>query len=189
MPPDWADAAAPLRFRHDRDEKILMSASPTNPAPVVLTVCLGNICRSPTAEAALRDAATRAGVALEVRSAGTGAWHVGSPPDLRMQQAATEVGLTLTGEAHQADATSLRDADLVLAMDRSNFRDLRHLAAAEGVDTPIRLYREFDPEADGDLDVPDPYYGGPDGFAEVVTMCRRTAVQVIARLDELVGRP
>lgn len=165
-----------------------MTIPSTSPPPVVLTVCLGNICRSPTAEAALRDAAQTAGVPVEVRSAGTGAWHVGSPPDVRMQQAAAEIGLTLAGEACQADAGSLRGADLVLAMDRRNLRDLQRLADAEGIDTPIRLFREFDPEAAGDLDVPDPYYGGSDGFAAVVTMCRRTAGHVVARLDELVGR-
>ncbi len=166
-----------------------MSTSPNSAAPVVLAVCLGNICRSPTAEASLREAASEAGVELDVRSAGTGAWHIGSAPDQRMRAAASEVGLDLDGRAQLADAPSLRDADLVLAMDRSNLRDLQRLADEEGVDTPIRLFREFDPEADGDLDVPDPYYGGPEGFDTVVAMCRRTAVEVVARLDELVGRP
>jgi protein-tyrosine phosphatase len=164
-------------------------SNPSRPAgPVVLTVCLGNICRSPTAEAALRAAANDAGVTIDVRSAGTGAWHLGSSPDERMQRAASEVGLDLDGEAQLADAPGLRAADLVLAMDRSNFRDLQRLAEEEGIDTPIRLFREFDPEADGDLDVPDPYYGGAEGFARVVAMCQRTAAHIVDRLDELVGR-
>ena len=166
-----------------------MSTTPPDDPPVVLAVCLGNICRSPTAEAALRAAAAVAGVGLDVRSAGTGAWHVGSPPDHRMRAAASEVGLELHGEAQLVDAPILREADLVLAMDRSNLRDLRRLAREEGVDTPIRLFREFDPGADGDLDVPDPYYGGAEGFAEVVAMCRRTAVAIVDQLDQLVGRP
>jgi protein-tyrosine phosphatase len=157
--------------------------------PVVLAVCLGNICRSPTAEAALREAADRAGFPLEVRSGGTGNWHVGAPPDARMRHAAAEVGLHLDGTAAQVDAGDLADADLVLAMDRSNLADLRRLADATGVDTPIRLFREFDPDADGTLDVPDPYYGGPDGFAEVVRIVRRTAAAVIAALANEEGRP
>jgi protein-tyrosine phosphatase len=150
--------------------------------PIVLTVCLGNICRSPTAEAALREAAVAAGVELEVRSAGTGDWHVGRPPDTRMRAAAAEVGLALTGTAAQVDADALREADLVLAMDRSNLAALERLALLADVTTPIRLFREFDPEADGQLEVPDPYYGGHEGFAEVVQIARRTAREVVAHL-------
>jgi protein-tyrosine phosphatase len=152
------------------------------PRPVVLTVCLGNICRSPTAEAALREAAAEAGMDLEVRSAGTGDWHVGGPPDARMRTAAAEVGLELTGVAAQVDADALRGADLVLAMDRSNLAALERLALLADVATPIHLFREFDPEADGQLEVPDPYYGGPEGFAEVVRIARRTARAVVAHL-------
>ena len=152
-------------------------------APVVLTVCLGNICRSPTAEAALREAAEQTGVELTVRSAGTGGWHVGHPPDERMREAAAEEGLHLAGTAARVTPEDLDDADLVLAMDRSNLADLLDLARRGGVEADVRLFREFDPEAgDGDLDVPDPYYGGPDGFAEVVRMVRRTAPEVVAHL-------
>lgn len=152
--------------------------------PVVLTVCLGNICRSPTAEAALREAAAEAGVDVTVRSAGTGGWHVGHPPDERMRQAAAQVGLRLAGTAGRVTPDDLAEADLVLAMDRANLADLVDLASQAGVDARIHLYREFDPEADGDdLDVPDPYYGGPDGFAAVVRMVRRTAPEVIAHLQ------
>ncbi len=158
----------------------------TSRTPVVLAVCLGNICRSPTAQAAIEEAAADAGVAVDVRSAGTSAGHIGQPPDRRMTAAAAKVGLALDGHAERVDADRLRAADLVLAMDRSNLRDLQRLADEAGVTTPIRLFREFDPEADGGDDVPDPYYGGPDGFREVVEICRRTAGVVIARLDDLV---
>ena len=151
-------------------------------APIVLTVCLGNICRSPTAEAALREAADEAGLDIEVRSGGTGSWHLGNPPDRRMRQAAGAEDLQLTGTAEQVDAAALRAADLVLAMDRSNLRDLQRLAAAADVTIPIRLFREFDPRAGDDLDVPDPYYGGPDSFVEVVDIARRTAREVVTKL-------
>jgi protein-tyrosine phosphatase len=157
----------------------------------VLAVCLGNICRSPTAEAALREAAAEAGLDLHVRSAGTGDWHVGSPPDRRMRSAAAEVGLTIDG-AHRGAGRRPRmldEADLVLAMDRSNLRDLERLAATAEVTTPIRLFREFDPEP-GDGEVPDPYYGGPDGFVEVVDIVRRTAREVVRHLaDRRPGAP
>jgi protein-tyrosine phosphatase len=152
--------------------------------PVVLTVCLGNICRSPTAEAALREEATRRGVPIEVRSAGTGDWHVGAAPDVRMRRAASEVGLHLDGRAAQLTADDLRQADLVLAMDRSNLAAIGRLAADTGVDPEVRLYREFDPDAGDDLEVPDPYYGGPDGFREVVELARRAARGVLDHLED-----
>jgi protein-tyrosine phosphatase len=152
--------------------------------PVVLTVCLGNICRSPTAEAALREEATRRGVPIEVRSAGTGDWHVGAAPDARMRRAASEVGLHLDGRAAQLTADDLRQADLVLAMDRSNLAAIGRLAADTGVDPEVRLYREFDPDAGDDLEVPDPYYGGPDGFREVVELARRAARGVLDHLED-----
>jgi protein-tyrosine phosphatase len=152
------------------------------PAPVVLTVCLGNICRSPTAEAALRAEADARGVPLVVRSAGTGGWHVGEPPDRRMRAAAAAVGLTLDGEAAQLTPADLEDADLVLAMDRSNLAEIEAMAARARIDTDIRLFLDFDPDAGEDREVPDPYYGGPDGFVEVVEMARRTARGVLDHL-------
>jgi protein-tyrosine phosphatase len=150
--------------------------------PVVLTVCLGNICRSPTAEAAIRAEAAARGVAVEVRSAGTGGWHVGAPPDRRMTAAAAEVGLELSGAAAQLTPEDLEAADLVVVMDRSNLADVQRLAAQAGVEAEVRLYRSFDPEAGSDLEVPDPYYGGPDGFVEVVAMARRAARGLVDHL-------
>ena len=150
----------------------------------VLVVCLGNICRSPPGEAALVEAARERGLALEVASAGTGDWHVGHPPDERMQRAAREVGLELDGVAELVTAERLAAADLVLAMDGSNLDDLRRLAGATGITTPIRRFREFDPDARGELDVPDPYYGDGDGFADVVATCRRTARALVDALAE-----
>ena len=151
--------------------------------PTVLTVCLGNICRSPTAAAAIEEAADAAGVPVTVTSAGTGSWHVGKLPDRRMRAAAAEEGLELTGRAQQVDADLLAEADLVLVMDAHNHADVQRLADQAGVDTPVRMFREFDPQADDDLEVPDPYYGGAEGFAEVVAICRRTAGEVVAHLS------
>lgn len=159
--------------------------------PIILAVCLGNICRSPTAEAALREAADEFGLDLDIRSAGTGDWHVGHPPDARMREAAAALGLTLSGTADQVDAAALRDADLVLAMDRSNLADLERLARSRAARTDMRLFRSFDPLADGDLDVPDPYYGGVEGFSEVVIMVRRTSRRIVELIaaGELLSKP
>jgi protein-tyrosine phosphatase len=153
-------------------------------APTILTVCLGNICRSPTAEAALREAAERRGVAITVRSAGTGGWHVGAPPDQRMRAAGAEVGLAIDGAAARVTPSDLDDADLVVAMDRDNLADLERLATSADVTTPIILFRDLDPDAGPGAEVPDPYYGGPEGFAEVVTLCRRTAEHLVAALGD-----
>ncbi len=159
-------------------------------APVrLLAVCLGNICRSPTAEAALVEAAETAGVAVEVRSAGTGDWHVGQAPDPRMRAAADRAGLALRGVAETVTAASIAAADLVLAMDRTNLADLRRIAEAAGVTTRIELFRAFDPQpaavrGAAPDEVPDPYHGDTEGFDEVVAMCRRTAAAVVAALAE-----
>jgi protein-tyrosine phosphatase len=153
----------------------------------ILTVCLGNICRSPTAEAALVEAATELGVTLEVDSAGTGDWHVGHPPDTRMTAAAAAVGLELRGTGQQVDPALLTWADLVVVMDHSNLTDVTRIAAEGGVDTPVVLFRSFDPELAPDertgAEVPDPYYGGPEGFVDVVEVCRRTARAIVGDLE------
>jgi protein-tyrosine phosphatase len=161
----------------------------------ILTVCLGNICRSPTAEAALVEAAAELGVALEVASAGTGDWHVGAPPDARMRSAAAAVGLELRGTAQQIDEQLLAWADLVVVMDRTNLREVRAVAQHAGVDTPVTLFRAFDPATGASerdrAEVPDPYYGGPEGFVEVVEICRRTARAIVNDLDAVLrgGKP
>lgn len=156
--------------------------------PTILTVCLGNICRSPTAEAALQQAAASAGVDITVRSAGTGTWHAGQPPNPPMVRAAAAKGLTLAGIAQQVTPDMLRQASLVVAMDQSNLADLERLAAQHNIDTPIELFRRFDPAVaganDADLDVPDPYEGPDEGFDAVVEICLRTAPHIIAAVAD-----
>lgn len=139
----------------------------------VLLVCLGNICRSPTAEAAVREAAAESGLDLVLDSAGTGAWHVGNPPDTRMTAAAAEDDLHLSGSARQVTADDFRDFDLVVAMDASNRDDLLALAPDDDARGRVRLFRDYAGETG--QGVPDPYYGGPDGFREVVGIVRRAA--------------
>lgn len=151
----------------------------------ILFVCLGNICRSPAAEAALRDALAEAGLAdsVEVDSAGTGDWHIGEPPDPRMVAAAAEAGLTLRGRARLVTREDFETADLILVMDRANLADVRALAPDDAARDKVRLFREFDDGADGD-EVPDPYFGGPEGFAEVVDIVRAAARGLVRHLAE-----
>ncbi|WP_370328405.1 low molecular weight protein-tyrosine-phosphatase [Euzebya sp.] len=146
----------------------------------ILMVCLGNICRSPTAEAALRHAAAEAGVDVEVDSAGTAAYHVGEPADPRMVDAASGVGMALTSVARQVADADFADFDLIVAMDRSNLEELRRRAPDEAALAKLRLLRDFTDEPG--TDVPDPYYGGPEGFAEVVRIVRDGARGILASL-------
>jgi protein-tyrosine phosphatase len=138
----------------------------------ILFVCMGNICRSPTAEGVMRRLLEDAGLAdrVEVESAGTGGWHVGEPPDERATLAARRRGITLAGAAQQVRPGDFRRFDLLIALDRSNLRELLAIAPDEEAAEKVRLLREFDPAASGDLDVPDPYYGGDRGFETVLDM-------------------
>jgi protein-tyrosine phosphatase len=144
--------------------------TPTQPARI-LFVCLGNICRSPTAEGVMRSLVRQADLEdrIELDSAGTGAWHVGSPPDARASAAAAARGVVLEGQARKVAPEDFEEFDLILAMDGSNLHDLKQLAEGEEQQAKVRLLREFDPASTGDrdLDVPDPYYGGENGFADV----------------------
>jgi protein-tyrosine phosphatase len=139
----------------------------------LLFVCMGNICRSPTAEGVMRRLLREQVLedAVEVDSAGTGDWHVGSPPDTRATAAARSRGIALAGAARVVAPGDFDDFDLILAADRRNLRDLR-AAAPAGARARLHLLREFDPGSAGapDLDVPDPYYGGDDGFEHVLDL-------------------
>lgn len=143
----------------------------------LLFVCLGNICRSPTGEGVMRYLVREQGLedAIEIDSAGTGSWHVGQPPDARATGAARERGIELDGSARQVTEADFEAFDLILAMDRANHDELRALAPSEEARERVRLLREYDPEAvaAGELEVPDPYYGGQDGFEEVLDLVTR----------------
>jgi protein-tyrosine phosphatase len=136
----------------------------------ILFVCMGNICRSPTAEGVMRRLVEGAGLDIEIDSAGTGAWHAGDPPDRRATLAARSRGITLEGAARQVTPDDFRRFDLLIALDRANLRELLAVAPDEEAAEKVRLLREFDPGAGGDLDVPDPYYGADRGFETVLDM-------------------
>ncbi|MDX1734606.1 MAG: low molecular weight protein-tyrosine-phosphatase [Halioglobus sp.] len=137
----------------------------------VLFVCLGNICRSPTAHGVLEHLVRERGLAhcVTVDSCGTGHWHVGEPPDERAAQEAAKRGYDLRAlRARQVDAADFAAFDYILAMDHSNLADLRALCPA-GYPGHLGLFLDFAPGADLD-EVPDPYYGGASGFADVLDL-------------------
>lgn len=121
---------------------------------------------------------------VEVDSAGTGGWHVGEGPDLRATKAAQERGISLAGSARQVGLDDFERFDLILAMDNSNISELLALAPGEASRGKVRLLREFDLEAreSGDLEVPDPYYGGPEGFQQVIDLVQAACEGVLDSL-------
>ena len=142
----------------------------------ILFVCLGNIVRSPLAENMFRHLAEQAGLAdrYEVDSAGTGGWHVGERPDRRMRQVAARHGFRYDGRARQFQQSDFDHFDLIIAMDAQNRADLRRLARSPEDEAKIHTLREFDPHGGPTAPVPDPYYGGIDGFEEVYTIVERS---------------
>lgn len=142
----------------------------------ILFVCLGNICRSPTAEAVFRQIVAREApdLVIEVDSAGTAGYHVGDPPDTRTRQAALRRGYDMSAlRARVVEPEDFTRFDLILAMDRQNLDTLRRRAPAAARDR-IRLFLEFAPDADA-TEVPDPYYGGANGFEEVLDLVEAAA--------------
>jgi protein-tyrosine phosphatase len=160
-------------------------ADSVSPMWRVCFVCLGNICRSPTAEAVMRARVAAAGLGDEVmvESAGTGSWHLGEPSDRRAIGEARRRGIAMEGCAQQFTASDFARFDLVVAMDRQNAADLRGMARTREDAAKVRLLREFDPSAGpDDLDVPDPYFGGADGFEDVFDMVERACVGLLQHL-------
>ena len=149
----------------------------------ITVVCLGNICRSPIGEAVLRSRLDGAGLAhrVTVDSAGTGDWHLGQDADPRALATLDAHGYAHDHSARQITPDWFERIDLVLVMDGSNYADVSRMIARSGAGTRLRMMRSFDPELSlidephPDLDVPDPYYGGSEGFEEVLHMIERAA--------------
>jgi protein-tyrosine phosphatase len=145
----------------------------------VLFVCTGNICRSPTAEGVLRSLASRLDIALHVESAGTHDYHVGEPPDRRAMHHAKGRGYDLSAQrARQLRKRDFEEFDLIVAMDRGHLHILREHC-------PPQHYGKLRMLVDG-RDVPDPYYGGPDGFEHVLDLVEAACLSL---LHELTRQP
>ena len=163
-----------------------MTTPPTTPPYRIALVCLGNICRSPMAAVVLAERVAEAGLSdrVEVVSAGTGPWHVGEPMDQRAAARLTAAGYDATRHrARQIDAGWFETCDLVLVMDDQNHADVTALAAA--VTSPraeVAMFRDADPGGPGE--VPDPFFGGSDGFDHVLAMVERTAAALVEQLPE-----
>lgn len=156
-----------------KDSQKAPPEKPQSGAPTIklLFVCTGNICRSPTAEGVFRARAGMAGLAhrFTLDSAGTHGYHIGEPPDPRSCEAALRRGVDLsTQRARKVTAPDFSHFDLLLAMDRGHLRALQALAPPEQADR-AHLFLRFAPRL-GLKDVPDPYYGGPDGFEQVLDL-------------------
>jgi protein-tyrosine phosphatase len=165
----------------------MLGVTLAEPSHRLLFVCLGNICRSPTGEAVMRQVVAAEGLAerFTIDSAGTGGWHVGESPDPRSVAAGRSRGIEIGGSARQVTGDDFYEFDLLLAADRHNYRDLAEIAPTDELEAKVRMLRAFDPLTTADdLDVPDPYYGGPNGFDEVIDLveaaCRGLLTEILA---------
>ncbi|HEU4321483.1 MAG TPA: low molecular weight protein-tyrosine-phosphatase [Acidimicrobiia bacterium] len=147
----------------------------------ILAVCAGNICRSPAAEAAIRESAEAAGISVEVDSAGTGTWHVGDPPHAQSVAAGARAGLEITGRARRINKADFDRFDVIVVMDRANLRDVLDMAPELESRAKVRLFRTFDPTTDAD-EVPDPYGGPDEGYDRTITQVRGAAAGLIDSL-------
>jgi protein-tyrosine phosphatase len=154
----------------------------------VCFVCTGNICRSPMAESVFRARVAEADLAdlVEIDSAGTGDWHEGDGADPRTVSVLEEHGYDADHTARQFRASWFSRLDLVIALDAGHLKALRRLAPTEEDALKVRLLRSYDPAAGDDLDVPDPYYGGPDGFEECLEMVEAASTGLLAAVREQV---
>jgi protein-tyrosine phosphatase len=149
----------------------------------LLFVCLGNICRSPMAEGVFRRIAEEEGVLdlFDIDSAGLGHWHIGQAPDTRAQKAARGRGIDISGQsARQVKHGDFARFDLLLAMDEGNFQELTELAPADARHK-VRRFLDFAPKA-RTKDVPDPFFGGPEGFDHALDLIEQAARGLLASL-------
>lgn len=160
-----------------------MSDRPAHPAVSVCFVCLGNICRSPTAEGVMRGLLERAGLGgqVVVASAGTAGYHTGDLPDGRSRAAAMARGIELSSRARQFAVSDWQRFDYVVCMDRQNFD---HLAAnmPDSARSKLKLLRSFDVDSPPGAGVPDPYHGGPDGFEHVLDLCEAACAGLLQQI-------
>lgn len=152
----------------------------------ILAVCAGNICRSPAAEAAIRQAAEEAGLEVEVDSAGTGSWHVGEPPHPQSIAAGARHGLEIGGRARKVTPADFDRFDIIVVMDHSNLRDVLSMAPSLESRAKVRLFRTYDPYSE-EQEVPDPWGGPDEGYEEVMRIVSAAATGLISSLSTVRG--
>lgn len=161
-----------------------MMKEPLMKAASVLFVCMGNICRSPTAEGVFRDLVRRSGLdeAIHIDSAGTHAYHIGKPPDTRASAAAAKRGYDLSAlRGRQVEQQDFLIFDYILAMDQENLSNLKRLCPA-GHEHKVTLFLEHSRNF-SEREVPDPYYGGPQGFEHVLDLVEDAALGLLQKLE------
>lgn len=162
--------------------------SKDNPYKIVF-VCLGNICRSPTAEGVFQHLVNERGLQsyFYVDSAGTSAYHIGETANSRSRDTANKHGIELKSRARRFEAEDLEEFDLIVAMDSQNLKDINQLDTKGTFDTKIVGMRDYDPNP-GDGNVPDPYYGGIDGFENVFEIVKRSCETLLDELESRIKR-
>ena len=149
----------------------------------IMFVCLGNICRSPLAEAVFAHKVMDRGLEkhFEADSSGTTGYHAGERSDPRMRQVARDHGVVIDHRAQKLNRQHITDFDMILCMDQENLHGARSLARSEAERAKIQLLRDFDPEGGGS--VPDPYYGGVEGFEKVFQIVDRSTAALLDKLE------
>jgi protein-tyrosine phosphatase len=157
----------------------------------VCFVCLGNICRSPTAEGIFKKLVREAGLddRIAIESRGTGDWHTGEPADARARAAAARRGVTLDGTACRFERADFARFDYILSMDTRVLDTLSRMARTADERERVRNFRAFDPDSSSDAPVPDPYYGGADGFDEVFDICEAGCRGLLVDIRQRLGEP
>lgn len=152
-------------------------------------VCLGNICRSPTAEGVFQHIVNERGLEsyFYIDSAGTSAYHIGEPANSKSQWVANQQGIQLRSKARRFERVDIEEFHLILAMDHENLQNITQLNGNSEYSEKIKLLREFDPEPD-DKAVPDPYYGGMDGFKNVFDVIKRSSESLLDELAQQIER-
>lgn len=147
----------------------------------ILAVCAGNICRSPTAEAVIRDLAGASGLSVEVDSAGTGSWNIGEPPTAQAVEVGANAGFEVSGRARKLNSADFKRFDAILVMDRSNLRDVMAAAPDAESKAKVRLFRTYD-ERTAEDEIPDPYGGSDEVYERTLDLIVGSAEGLVASL-------
>jgi protein-tyrosine phosphatase len=182
---NFTDARTPLQITFVANRMRLLSEQIMTTPYRILFVCMGNICRSPAAHGVMESFVKQQGLSdrINIDSAGTGGWHEGELPDHRMRRHAAKRGYELTSRARQVRTEDFEEFDLILVMDQQNLRDIRPFAPHAAAMQKVKLFCEF-VRARPEREVPDPYYGGTDGFEQVLDLVENGCHHLLAAVPQ-----